>query len=225
MGDPSDLRLVPDSSASIPIDWTRIPEATKKYFLKGWGYDWENKVQRSLPATIGELAKMLHESKFFGYMRPEQCTLLMDISELGLKDQQASGVLPRFYMKYLEAVWFILFLPGERNGISGHSPDIDVDEVSDDEDEDEEEQRRITKITKETELAQEFDRKLTREIPRLRGGTHMVNITKRLCGWDASMLEQSLESAQFLKAIMTLPSSHPAYTAMMSDVFSSIRRR
>ena len=57
----------------------------------------------------------------------------MDISELGLKDQQASGVLPRFYMKYLQAVWFILFLPGKRNGISGYSPDIDADEVSDDE--------------------------------------------------------------------------------------------
>ena len=30
---------------------------------------------------------------------PELCMLLMDISELGLKDQQASGVLPRFYWR------------------------------------------------------------------------------------------------------------------------------
>ena len=78
MGDPSSLRLVPDSSASIPIDWTHIPEASKKWLL--------GNVQGPLPATIGELAKMMDETRFFGYMRSELCTLLMDISELGLKD-------------------------------------------------------------------------------------------------------------------------------------------
>ena len=31
-------------------------------------------------------------------------------------------------MKYLEAVWFILYVPGERDGISGYSPNIDADE-------------------------------------------------------------------------------------------------
>ena len=66
MGDPSSLRLVPDSCASIPIDWTRIPEASKKYLLDHWGYYRE--ADKPLPATIGELAKMFDESKFFGYM-------------------------------------------------------------------------------------------------------------------------------------------------------------
>jgi hypothetical protein len=257
MGDPSDLRLVPESSASIPIDWTRIPEATKKYFLQSWGYDWENDVQRSLPATIGELAKMFDEGKFFGYMCPKLCTLLMDISEFGLEAQQASGVFPRFYMKYLEAIWFILFLPGKRDGISGYSPNIDADEVSDNEevsddeevsdaeeisddkevsdDEDvsddeevSEEQRMYYKkqqrmITKDTKVAQQFDLKLTEQIPR--GATRIVSITKRLCGWDAWMLESSLEEAQLMEAIETLPQSHPAYKTMIRSMFSSLRRR
>jgi hypothetical protein len=241
MGDPSSLRLVPDSSASIPIDWSRIPEASKKFLL--------GSQQRSLPATIGELAKMIDGRRFFGYMGPELCTLLMDISELGLKDQQASGVLPRFYMKYLQAVWFILFLPGKRNGISGYSPDIDADEVSDDEDvfdgkevshdekvshdgevsDDEEEYcRRMyakeqQRIANETELAKQFDRKLTREISR--GATDIVDITEKLCGWAASMLEGSLENAQFMTAMLTLPPSHPGRRAMTRDIMSSISRR
>ena len=87
----------------------------------------------------------------------------MDISELGLKDQQASGVLPRFYMKYLEAVWFILFFPGKRDSMSGNSSDIDHDadevsggkEVSDDEEEDQTMFSKAQQMTtKETELAQ-----------------------------------------------------------------------
>ncbi|KIM81410.1 hypothetical protein PILCRDRAFT_821495, partial [Piloderma croceum F 1598] len=44
---------------------------------------------------------------FFGYFRPNLCTLLMDISEFGL--QAAPGpqirAVPPFYMKYLEQVW------------------------------------------------------------------------------------------------------------------------
>ncbi len=81
MGDPSFLRLVPDSSASTPIDWTRIPEASKEFFFNSWGYDWKKGKKRHLPATVGDLAKMFDETKFFGYMGPELCTLLMDISE------------------------------------------------------------------------------------------------------------------------------------------------
>ena len=131
---------------------------------------------------------MLDERKFFGYMDDERCMFLMDISELGLKAQQASGVLPRFYMKYLDAVWMILFLPGKRDAISGHSPDIDADEVSDDEDlfDAKEEEQRM--ITKETKVAQQFDIKLTEEIPL--GAIHIVNNTRELCGWNATMLKR-----------------------------------
>lgn len=119
----------------------------------------------------------------------------MDISELGLKEQQAPRMLPRFYMKYLKTVWFILFLPGKRDGISGYSPDIDANEVSDgkevsdEEAYDKEEQRMITK---EIELAQEYDRKLTREIPP--GATDIMDITKKLCGWHVSIPEGNLEN-------------------------------
>jgi len=88
MGDRSTLRLVPTSSASIPIDWSRVPEKMKKFLLERWGYDQENEVESpQLPATIGDLAKMFDESKFFGYMGPELCTLLLDISEFGLRHQ------------------------------------------------------------------------------------------------------------------------------------------
>ena len=168
---------------------------------------------------------MIDGGRFFGYMGPELCTLLMDISELGLKDQQASGVLPRFYMKYLQAVWFILFLPGKRNGISGYSPDIDADEVSDDEEEycrrmDAKEQQRIAN---EAELAKQFDRKLTREISR--GATDIVDITEELCGWAASMLEGNLENARFVTAMLALPPSHPGRRAVTRDIMSSVSRR
>lgn len=35
MGDPSDHRFVPPSIANTPIDWSRVPEATKKQLLDG----------------------------------------------------------------------------------------------------------------------------------------------------------------------------------------------
>ena len=219
MGDPSTLRLVPASSASIPIDWSRVPEATKKILLDGWGYDWENKVQRSLPETVGDLAKMFDESKFFGYMTPSLCTLLMDISELGLKDQEASGVLPRFYMKYLEQVWFILFLPGKRDGVTGYSPGAIWHDYSEESDEEEAYRREISK---EIELAQQFDFKLTHVS---QGAILAVEFTRKLCGWEASMLKGTLESSQLMEAIQTLPMSHPAYRAMISNVYEGFRAR
>ncbi|KIM38254.1 hypothetical protein M413DRAFT_37403, partial [Hebeloma cylindrosporum] len=131
MGDPSYLRLVPAASADVPIDWTKFPEASKKFFLKGWCTSFYTGKIRPFPATIGEFAKMLNESKFFGYMEPQRCTLLLDISEFGLAKptgvrDHASGLTvgPHFYMKYLENVWFVLFTPGTRDGIVGFSPDI-----------------------------------------------------------------------------------------------------
>jgi hypothetical protein len=66
---------------STPIDWTLVPEASEKILLDGWGYDWDNEVQRPLPATVGDLVKMFDESKFFGYFRSTLLTLLMDITD------------------------------------------------------------------------------------------------------------------------------------------------
>ena len=71
----------------------------------------------TLPPTIGDLAKLFDETKFFGYMDEELCTLLMDVSEFGLSG--ATGPPPRFYMKQLKQVQFVLFSPGNRGCISG----------------------------------------------------------------------------------------------------------
>jgi hypothetical protein len=219
MGDPSSLRLVPASSASTPIDWTLVPEASKKILLDGWGYDWDNEVKRPLPATVGDLVKMFDESKFFGYYTPTLLTLLMDISEFGLKTVagQSTQVGPRFYMKYLEQVWFFLFMPGKRDCISGYSHD--VIEKYDDGYDDEEENKRI--LAEEIKMAQKFDLKLTREVSQ--GAAEFVGITKKLGGWDASTINQDLAAAQYVEAIQTLPISHPAYQGMMEAVMSSIR--
>ncbi|KIL64211.1 hypothetical protein M378DRAFT_60717, partial [Amanita muscaria Koide BX008] len=128
MGDPSSLRLVPASESAIPIDWTRVPEATKKYLIEQYGYDFEKGENKPLPATIGDLAKLFDECKFFGYLTSGLLTALMDISEFGLKSTPQTGPFaqagPRFYMKYLEQVWFLLFAPGTRECILGYSDNI-----------------------------------------------------------------------------------------------------
>src|SRR5258705_850198 len=109
MGDPSYLRYVPPSVANIPINWSRVPEASKEHLLL-WAYDWEKQVNRPLPETIADLAKWFDKSKFFGYFRPELCIAIMDISEFGLKPAELEDlgipVGPRFYMKYLKQVWY-----------------------------------------------------------------------------------------------------------------------
>ena len=211
MGDPSTLRLVPASSASTPIDWTRIPEDSKKFLLEGWGRNRAGKIDRPLPATIGDLAKMFDERKFFGYMHPKLCTLLMDIG-LGV---QESGAPPRFYMNYLQQVWFIIFLPGKRDGITGYSRDVTRKVNEDDDFDEDEEDRRL--VEEETKLAQDFEVRLPRALST--GAAEVVDITSKLCGWDATMLSQSLETAQYLEAIQTLPTRHPAYRAAMQSVF------
>ena len=217
MGDPSSLRLVPAESASIPINWSRVPEAVKKFLLGQYGYDWNNETDRPLPETIGDLAKMLDESKFFGYMGPELCTLLMDISEFGLAAQAPEAIPPRFYMSYLQQVWFILFLPGRRDGITGYSHYIvrDKDGASDYKKEEE----RL--IAKELKLAQEFDAQLAQQFPR--GAANFVNVTHTLCGWQASTLRTNLENAQFMTAVQTLPTSHPVHRDVFHDMFSRSR--
>ena len=257
MGNFSYLRFVPASIANIPIDWTRVPEASKEEILR-WAYDWKNKVNRPLPTTVADLANYFDKSKFFGYLGPELCTLLMDISEFGLKAApgQFKRAGPRFYMKYLDQVWFLLFTPGERDCIVGNSEDIirredeadmedketeeseedkdqkdkeneenakDKDDNEEEEEEDEEDEDDVEdyeeKIpAEELDLAQKFDARLEREI-----STGMVKFnvkfTKKLGGWDASMLQDNLLFAQYADAILTLPGSHPAKRALLADIF------
>lgn len=95
MGDFSYLRYLPPSEANIPIDWSRIPEASKE-FLLSWAYDWKKRVTRPLPATIADLAKWFDKSKFFGYFESKLCTAIMDISEFGLKPAQGNGRSPQW---------------------------------------------------------------------------------------------------------------------------------
>ncbi|KIM38252.1 hypothetical protein M413DRAFT_420814 [Hebeloma cylindrosporum] len=135
MGDPSYLRLVPAASDAVPIDWGKIPKASTKFFLDGWCTSpWTGK-KRPLPETIGDFARMVNESKFFGHLEQQRCTLLLDISEFGLArfrhaksgDHGAGGGLsvgPHFYMVAMDVVWVVLFVPGERDGILGLSPII-----------------------------------------------------------------------------------------------------
>ncbi|KIL64214.1 hypothetical protein M378DRAFT_63700, partial [Amanita muscaria Koide BX008] len=130
MGDPSSLRFVPASQSATPIDWTRVPEATKKYLIGQYGYDWETRNDKPLPATIADLAKLFDETKFFGYFKSSLLVALMDISEFGLQPTPSTlggsiaQVGPRFYMKYTEQVWFLLFAPGTRECVVGYSDDL-----------------------------------------------------------------------------------------------------
>ena len=213
MGDPSSLCFIPASGSTIPIDWTHIPEASKKALTESYGYDRETDDFKPLPATVGDLAKMFDERKFFGYFESNLLTTLMDISEFGLQATTPTGrsiaqVGPRFYMKYLNQVWFLLFTPGKRDCIMGYSDDIIWKEVDD---------NRDKRAADEVAMAQEFDVKLEQEVSR--GMGRLVDITKKLCGWHACTLQSSLESSQFTDAILTLPNSHPLHTALLSNLF------
>ncbi|KIK06034.1 hypothetical protein K443DRAFT_307464 [Laccaria amethystina LaAM-08-1] len=227
MGNPSDLRFVPSSCATTPIDWTKVPEASKKFLLEGWGeyfeedpdYDDEDEdyegdggtvKTRPLPATIEDLAKMFDESKFFGYMKPELCTLLLDISEFGLAEPRLPtsntsfglSVGPRFYMKYIYQVWVVLFTPGSRHAVTCYSPRIPPTEDAFEE----------AGIARDRAVAEEYDAKLCEEVSRL--GTLEVVARQKLAGWEGSTLKGNMEYAQLTNAIMGLPHSHPAYVAM-----------
>jgi len=219
MGDPSCLRLVPASSATVPIDWSKVPEASKKFLLQGWGTDWATEKKRPLPVTIGELAKMLDESKFFGYMDPERCTLLLDISEFGLTKPdiipgQRFPVGPHFYMKYLDQVWFVLFVPGKRDGILGFSPKIPYFELDDEYDEE-------GQIARDKKVAEDYEPKFCEEVSRW--GTLGALSRKKMAGWDSMTVKSSLETAQMYEAVMTLPSDHPAHRAMIDGFMASLR--
>ena len=222
MGDPSDLRLVPSSCATTPIDWTKVPEASKKFLLYGWGEYWEPDAEsddsdsegdsggtlktRPLPATIDDLAKMFDGSKFFGYMTSELCTLLLDISEFGLAKPRFTATIglpvgPRFYMKYVHEVWFVLFVPGSRDAITGYSPKIPHAEDS----------YEDTGIARDKALAEDYDVKLCEEASRI--GTLGAVASNEVAGWESSTLKRNLELAQMMKAFMGL--SHPARVGMM----------
>ncbi|KAF8348818.1 hypothetical protein F5887DRAFT_947668 [Amanita rubescens] len=223
MGDPSSLRFVPAPGSTIPINWARVPEATKKALLKLYGYDWENRTTKPLPETVADLAKMFDETKFFGYFRPEVLTILMDISEFGLQAAATPTSLqagPRFYMTYIGEVWFFLFAPGERDCIVGHSGRItrEIEEDDDDDDDDYETKRAAN----ETAIAKEFDVKLEREVSR--GMACLVGHTNKLGGWEASTAKSDLEFSQYATAIMGLPRSHPMYRDLMQNVFRSFSR-
>ncbi|EDR13858.1 uncharacterized protein LACBIDRAFT_321476 [Laccaria bicolor S238N-H82] len=120
----------------------------------------------SKPPISRDHAKMFDESKFFGYMTPELCTLLLDISEYGLAKPHPTEtgipVGPRFYMKYLSEVWFVLFVSGCRDGITGYSPEIpDIEDL--DEDEDAYGEQEAEGIAREKVLAEDYDVKLCEE--------------------------------------------------------------
>jgi hypothetical protein len=58
MGNPSDLCFIPASGSTTPINWTHVPEASKKALTKCYGYYWETDNFKPLPATVADLTKM-----------------------------------------------------------------------------------------------------------------------------------------------------------------------
>ena len=237
----SDLRFVPSSCATTPIDWTKVPEASKKFLLENYGtyYDYEGDTEADsdseedteadshsvgdtesnadsdgsmktcpLPATIDDLAKMIHTNKFFGYVTPEVCKLLLDISEFGLAKPRPTKTIgrpvgPRFYMKSHSQIWFVLFVPGCRDGITGHSSKIP----------DTEDSYEDAGIARDKALAEDYDAKLCKEVRRI--GTAGVVTSKKVAGWQSSTLKGTLQFAQLTEAIMELPMDHPAYVNMI----------
>jgi len=199
------LRFVPKSSAAVPIDWSKVPEKSKQYFLKVWArnpFPFETPIEeRSLPQTIGGLAESFHERKFISYFGPELCQLLLDISEFGLQPENFKDlglpVGPRFYVKSSYEVWFVLFAPGEKEGAAaGFSDELPCPDVEDED----------AEAEKDREVAEKFDK-------------------KRLAGWEANTLENYLKEAQLADAMLSLPSDHPAAVGYMRNVFASLRRR
>jgi hypothetical protein len=215
MGNPSYLRFIPTSVSKTPINWTNVPEASKKALTQSYAYNWEKDVPKRLPKTIAGLAKLFNETKFVGYFTSDILTALMDISEFGLKAANPTGqslaqVGPRFYMTYVDQVWFILFQPGKRDCILGCSNHfIRKDDFAQKEADD-----------SEVEIAKEFDPKLVQEVSR--GMGRLVKHTGKLGGWKASMVQSELETSQYADAVMQLPGSHPAHRAFMDAMFHGL---
>ncbi|KAM6499177.1 hypothetical protein JOM56_004685, partial [Amanita muscaria] len=183
MGDPSSLRFVPASQSAIPIDWTRVPEATKKYLIGQYGYDWETRNDKPLPETIADLAKLFDETKFFGYFEHNLLVALMDVSEFGLQPISTPGqsVGPRFYMEYIGQLWFLLFKPGTRECVLGYSEIIrNLDNDEDKHYRDMTEDEEMAQVAEGTAMAQAFDIALEQEVPR--GMDEWAEFTKKLGG-------------------------------------------
>jgi len=211
MGNPSFLRFVPAQSATVPIDWTKIPDASKEYFLDtGYCVNQETYKPKPLPETIGHLAEMFDECKFFSYMKPKLIELLLDIGEFGLGPKVDHHVTPtsgypRFYMTQGLSVWFLIFTLGRRDTIMGSSPSL-PDNFEEDYDEDRESQ-------KEKAIAEKFDIEFCKD--NVQWNAIGVGLVKKVAGWDASTLKNALEDSQYCEAIMTLPLGHPALVAIL----------
>ncbi|KAM6499156.1 hypothetical protein JOM56_004664 [Amanita muscaria] len=162
---------------------------------------------------------MFDEAKFFGYLTSGILTVLMDISEFGLKPTPLvhCQVGPRFYMKYLDQVWFFLFAPGTRECIMGNSDDI----VRNAKDYDDGLWEKMA--ADETAMAQTYDVRLEREVSL--GMDKLVKFTKKLGGWTATTVQSSLENTQYVEAIMTLPYSHPAHRGLIQDVLGPLFKK
>ena len=122
------------------------------------------------------------KKKFFGYIRPELCQILLDISEFGLKhdktEEPGLSVGPRFYMKYGSEIWFMLFEPETKGGgVLGFQDSTKLRPDSDFDDEDED----AAKVEKDREVAENFD-KLVDEVSRF--GILRVLTSNSLAGWE-----------------------------------------
>ncbi|KIL64216.1 hypothetical protein M378DRAFT_11603 [Amanita muscaria Koide BX008] len=190
MGVPSSLRFVPASQSAIPIDWTRVPKGAKEYLIE---YHWHCGYG-SLPATIGDLAKMFDGFKFFGYFEHNLIVALMDISEFGLQPISTPGqsVGPRFYMEYGGQLWFLLFEPGTREYVVGYGDIINKFDNHDDEEtyqyRDMTEDEEMAQVAEETAMTQAFDVALEQEFPR--GMDEWAEFTKKLGGQWTTLLRQ-----------------------------------
>lgn len=178
--------------------------------------------------TIGELANAFNESKFFGYFHPELRTLLFDISEFGLSSSDIPGQTrqplqlgPRFYMRYLEQIWFLIFIPGKRDGITGYSPTV---REMNEEDFEEYEEYEKARVSEELEIAQTFDAQLKKRTPSAEASDCMLMLSAEIGGWQAMSFKQSLEQAQLASAMLSLPVDHPMSRAYMRGVFANLRR-
>ena len=251
MGDPNYFRLVPASCATVPIDWSKVPEASKQFLLESWGLDWETNQKRPLPVSIEDFVKMVDETRFFGYMGTQLCTLLLDISEFGLEASLSTEIGPRFYMRYLDEIWFILFMPGERDTVIGYSPEVvsfdeelkkewekyegkgegegkwkgedeDEDEFSRRSREDDEDDKRSRE--KEKALAEAYDLKLCREFNPWTSYVEALS-TKRMSEWKVEMLSCSLVTAHKVEVMLSRPAGYPGRSAFLHNLLHSSLNR
>ena len=234
------LRFIPKSSEAVPIDWSKVPEKSKKYVLGCWSpgahrlcevVDEDTASEEVPPQTFGDLVKCFHETKFMSYFGVELVQLLMDISKFGLKPEKSEEhgypVGPRFYMKCNSEVWFLLFAPGEEEGgVCGYSAELPDFKVRHGIEVDDWDDAVAAEAEKDREVAENFDKKLVDEVSRL-GNIQVlscVKVLKRLAGWEASTFTTDLEESQLACAILTLPRGHPVFVEYMRGMFGSWRR-